>query len=256
MKLFRILTAAILIPLVGCAHSQGEKMKDIRVETSEEIVAGWREEIKDAASIMVDLETEEGQQLLKESGSKDFAPLHENWVAQLKSHCGAASACVVQNAMQPDAEYTQSGLFTDETAHIITQDVVYRIGFTLEELENMIETRSGLKTTRFHAGKTDEFHSYEEWLEALKANNSSADNNLIINYPIYYMITRENKGGHFSPIAAYHEEKNMVLILEINARRGSYWVDAMDVWEAMNEVDSVSGLNRGWIVVEQPSPKV
>jgi len=233
------------------AMTYAEPVKGVPLETSDEIVAEWRTKIEDAAATLIPLDSDEGQQLLSEVDRTDFELLSDNYVPQLKSHCGAASAVVVQNAMLPDAEFTQDSLFTDETAHIITQDVVYRIGFTLEELDNMIETRSGLKTTRFHAGEKDGQHGYAAWVNALKTNNARPDNHLIINYPTQYPIERENKGGHFSPIAAYHEGRNLVLILEINPRRGSYWLDAKEVWKAMNQIDSVSGMERGWIVVEQ-----
>jgi len=254
MRVPQLLALALLAgtaPTVSSAKTPGE----IPVEASEEALAEWRKKTQDAVSDIIPLDSKEGKELLRETGGPAYEPLAANWVPQLKSHCGAASAVVVQNAMLPGEDFTQSDLFTAETAHIITQDVVYRIGFTLEELDNMIETRSGLQTTRFHAGEEDGMFGYEDWLAALKKNQANPDNHLIINYPVQFMFDRQNKGGHFSPIAAYNEEKNLVLILEINPRRGSYWIDAREVWEAMNEVDSVSELARGWIVVEQQEPE-
>lgn len=248
-QLPRFLALALL---AGAAQNPAtaETTKELHVETSEEVLAEWRAKIQDAVADIIPLDSEEGQKLLGEAKSPDYERLAGNWVPQLKSHCGAASAVVVQNAMLPGEEFTQSGLFTPETAHIITQDVVYRIGFTLEELDNMIETRSGLKTTRFHAGEEEWMYSYEDWLAALKQNQATPGNNLIINYPTEYVIDRQNKGGHFSPIAAYHEEKNLVLILEISPRKESYWIDAHEIWGAMNQVDPISEKVRGWIVVE------
>lgn len=233
---------------------QAEPIQEIKVETSPEILAAYRERMMDAASDMIPLQSEQGQALLEKTARVDYEPLSANWVPQLKSHCGAASAVVVQNTLLPEIGLTQNSLFTEETAHIITQDVVYRIGFTLEELDNMIETRSGLKTTRFHAGEEEDWqHGYDAWVAALKRNAASSSDHLIINYATDYMFDRQNKGGHFSPIAAYNEEENLVLILEISPKRESYWIDARDVWESMNQVDRVSGLVRGWIVVEKPA---
>lgn len=203
---------------------------------------------------MIDLDTPEGLALVDTTAAVDYAPLRANWVPQLKSHCGAASAVVVQNALQPGAGYTQDGLFTPETAHIITQDVVYRIGFTLEELTTMINARSGLKTARFHAGPGEGEHSYEDWIAALKKNRQSDRDHLIVNYAVNWLYTRENTGGHFSPIADYRESDNRVLVLEINPSRPSFWVDARELYDAMCLVDRISGRVRGWIVVESSVP--
>lgn len=208
-------------------------------------------EIAPAVVPMVALGTEAGRALLDYTTAVDYAPLAANWVGQLKSHCGAASAVVVQNALLDGADYTQDTLFIPETAHIITQEVVYRIGFTLEELTNMIHVRSGLKTTRFHAGEGEDEHGYDAWIAALKKNRESPEDQLIVNYAVNWLYRRENSGGHFSPIADYNEAENMVLVLEINSSRPSYWVDARELWNAMNKVDSVCGLVRGWIVVEK-----
>jgi len=56
-------------------------------------------------------------------------------------------------------------------------------------------------------------------------------------------------GGHFSPIAAYNEEEDMVLVLEINANREKFWTSSRDLYQSVESIDPVCGLNRGWIVV-------
>jgi len=200
---------------------------------------------------MVELDTPEGWALLDRTAAVDFEPLHQNWVAQLKSHCGAASAVVVNNALRPADPLTQDCLFTPETAHIITQDVVYRIGFTLEELTEMIKTRTGLEAERFHAGTDEGQYDYAAFRAALIHNRMSPDDQLIINFPVRWLRGEGNRGGHFSPIADFNEAENQVLVLEINQSRPIFWVDAEHLWESLATVDSVSGTNRGWIVVRR-----
>ena len=201
---------------------------------------------------MIELDSPEGWALLDRTTAVDFEPLHQNWVAQLKSHCGAASAVVVNNALRPADPLTQDCLFTPETAHIITQDVVYRIGFTLEELTEMIKTRTGLEAERFHAGTDEGHHDYAAFRAALLRNRESPDDQLIINFPVRWLSGEGNRGGHFSPIAEFNEAENMVLVLEINQTRPIFWVDAEHLWESLATVDRVSGMNRGWIVVRRP----
>ena len=214
-----------------------------------------REKLLEAAAKMVPLKSDEGAALLDEKAAIDFAPLAAKWIPQLKSHCGAASAVIVQNALKPGEAYTQDSLFIPETAHIITQDVVYKQGFTLEELMTMINTRSGLATSRFHAGTEDGEFGYDAWIAALKKNRLSGDDVLISNYAVNWLYKRVNSGGHFSPVADFDEATNQVLILEVNADREPFWVDAREMWDAMNKVDKVSGRVRGWLVVEKPAAK-
>lgn len=204
--------------------------------------------LSEAVVPMIGLSTPEGQALLGPD-EVDYETLAPSWVAQYKSHCGAASAVVVVNALKPEMNLDQDDLFVPETAHIITQDVVYRMGFTLEELTNMIATRSGLPATRFHAGDGESEYSYEAFLDALRRNRESPGDQIIINYATGWVINRTNTGGHFSPIVAYHEAEDLVLVLEVNPARESFWVKSRELYDAMNKVDRVSSRVRGWIVV-------
>ncbi len=210
-----------------------------------------RLEMKHAPARMIPFDTPEGRVLLDEESAIDHAPLAANWVAQLKSHCGAASAVVVQNSLIPGGGFTQDNLFDERTADIIQQETVYQIGFTLEELARTIHARSGLAVDRFHAGNGPDEHGYEKWIEALKANRLDAGRRIIVNYATGWPARRSNSGGHFSPIADYHEGENLVLIQEINASRSSFWCDARELWDSMNQVDGVSDRVRGWLEVRK-----
>jgi len=203
----------------------------------------------------IELDSPEGWALLDREKALDFESLHANWVPQLKSHCGAASSVVVNNALRPDDVLTQDCLFIDETAHIITQDVVYRIGFTLEELTEMIKTRTGLEAERFHAGDGEGFHGYDAFRQALLDNRTNPDDHLIINFAGGWLRGEGNRGGHFSPIADYNPEEDMVLVLEINSQRPIFWVDSRSLYDSLATVDRISGTNRGWILVNRTPPK-
>ena len=98
------------------------------------------------------LQTSEGRALLDEKKAVDYLPLRNVWVPQLKSHCAACTAVMVLNALQPGRNYNQYNLFQERTDRIIKQDVVFRQGFTLEEMAAFIPARSGLKAEFFHAG--------------------------------------------------------------------------------------------------------
>ncbi|MCU0793194.1 MAG: gamma-glutamyltransferase, partial [Opitutaceae bacterium] len=186
------------------------------------------------AAGLVRLDSEPGR-ALRTPDAPDYEPLRQKWVPQLKSHCGACSAVIVNNSLLPGAGFTQDSIFNASTAHIIAQETVYKIGFTLEELTEMIRTTSGLRATRYHAGEDAAAgeHGYAAWLAALKADRQSANDRLICNFATGWLRERKNNGGHFSIVADYNEAKNQVLILEVSGGRPSFWVDTREMWDAM-----------------------
>jgi len=59
--------------------------------------------------------------------------------------------------------------------------------------------------------------------------------------------------GHFSPIAAYHEETDRVLVLDVaRFKYAPYWVGVDELFESMRENDSVTHKPRGWFVLSPP----
>lgn len=202
------------------------------------------------ASKMIVLDTEEGRALL-DPASPDYEPLRSHWEPQLKSHCGACSAVIVANSLVPGAGHTQNSIFNERTAHIITQDVVYKQGFTLEELHKTILAATGLRAERFHAGAAEGEFGYEDFVSALKANRANPQSRIICLFSRGWLRERKNLNGHFCPVADYNEAENKVLLLEVSQGRHSFWVDAKELWEAMNQVDKVCDRVRGWIVVSR-----
>ena len=55
-------------------------------------------------------------------------------------------------------------------------------------------------------------------------------------------------GGHFSPIGAYHESTDSVLVLDVaRFKYPPYFVQLQDLWTATEEVDEATGQTRGWL---------
>jgi glutathione gamma-glutamylcysteinyltransferase len=56
--------------------------------------------------------------------------------------------------------------------------------------------------------------------------------------------------GHFSPIAGYHRQKRMVLILDVaRFKYPSFWVKVDELYKAMQEIDATTGKPRGYILL-------
>jgi glutathione gamma-glutamylcysteinyltransferase len=59
--------------------------------------------------------------------------------------------------------------------------------------------------------------------------------------------------GHFSPIAAYHEETDQVLVLDVaRFKYAPYWVRVEDLFQSMRDLDSVTKKPRGWFLLSPP----
>jgi hypothetical protein len=212
------------------------------------------------AKKMISLESGEGQALLQGHDAPDYFPLKKNWVAQLRMHCCAASSVIVMNSLQLGKNYTQNNLFIPETAHIITQDEVFRGKFTLEKLADIIHTRSGLKTEYYHAGLGKSEYDYSKFLEHLKKNRKSPNDHIIINYSFASIRGKGTRRGHCSPVADYNEEKDMVLMLEVKGKfkvlifevgGKPFWISSKDIYTAMNTIDPVCDRHRGWLIVRK-----
>lgn len=84
--------------------------------------------------------------------------------------------------------------------------------------------------------------SVEALREVLRAANDPKQR-LLINFhrrPLFGA-----GGGHHSPIGGYLEAEDLVLVLDVNERFGPWLVSSARLFEAMDSVDSSSGMKRG-----------
>lgn len=78
--------------------------------------------------------------------------------------------------------------------------------------------------------------------------NITISNNkyLILNYYLGALFNNKDS-GHYSPIVAYDEETDSVLIMDVASHLGTWiWVKLEEIYRMMN---SIGGLKRGYIVV-------
>ena len=59
--------------------------------------------------------------------------------------------------------------------------------------------------------------------------------------------------GHFSPVAAYNDKTDEVLVLDVaRFKYAPYWVPVEELYRAMQDVDTVSRRPRGWFILQPP----
>lgn len=204
---------------------------------------------------LINLNSPEGEKLLMESKAiKDYFPLSIQFVTQKnQAYCGVASSIMVLNSLSipaPEAPefgsyhiFTQDNFFNAQTQQVIAPEVVARQGMTLEQLGKLLETYP-VKAEVHHGGDV----TLEEFRTLVSKNLQEPGNFVLVNY-LRKTIGQET-GGHISPVAAYNQETDRFLILDVSRYKyPPVWVKAEELWQAMATVDSTSGKTRGFVLV-------
>jgi hypothetical protein len=153
-----------------------------------------------------------GESLLRDADAKiDYRLLSEHLESQeLRSYCGVASSVTVLNSLGRSLD--QSTFFDVDSAD--------------------------------HADAI----SLDGFREIVRDNLQEPDNFVLVNYQ--REVLGQRRVGHISPIAAYDEESDLVLILD--AASYNYpptWVPLAQMHSAMATIDSASGKARGFVEV-------
>ena len=202
------------------------------------------------------LNSAEGFRRLEESDRRSFVTLGMFFLSQeTQTFCGVASSTMALNALVSKKErplvpewspyrlFAQSVFFTPEVEKIAPRNGVLANGMTLQQLGDALGTFP-VKVGVSHASDKSEEDFRKDATEALRGSASY----LIVNY--LRTSVGQNGGGHFSPIAAYHEKSDSFLVYDV--ARYKYppsWVKTTDLWNAMNTIDPDSGKTRGYLLV-------
>ena len=164
-----------------------------------------------------------------------------------RSYCGVASSVTALNALGY-ISLTQEAYFEPEQVNAVApMEQVLFGGMTLDTLGALLNAH-GADANVLHA----EDVTIEEFRSSAIGNLQREGDFVLINYLRSTM--GQETGGHISPIAAWDVETDRVLVLDVaDYKYPPVWVDAALLFEAMNAVDSESGLSRGAVFVEFPT---
>ena len=202
----------------------------------------------------------QGQMLLFRSRTRaDYLPLAETFLTQASlSYCGAASAAMVLNSLalpapetpgySPYRFWTQHNLFSTAAARAaVAPETVARQGMTLSELAGLLAA-NGATVHRWHGDGL----SLPQFRGLLKRSLADPADRLLVNY--HRSALGQRGGGHISPLAAYDDRTDRVLILDVaRYRYPSVWVPSESLWNAIRMVDSSSGRSRGVLRISNPA---
>lgn len=196
-------------------------------------------------STLVAIDTTHGQQLLSEASTVDHAPLQRWFERQEKlTFCSVASSVITLNALLGYDAHDQDKFFNKPTIAAIRKRSDVEInGMTLAQLGSvLLEYRIAVVMRHVEDESLDEFRSYAV------ANLRRPKDFMIVNYR--REVLGQTRGGHFSPLAAWHEASDRFLILDTaDYKYPPMWVPAATLFAAMADVDSASGRSRGYLAV-------
>lgn len=155
------------------------------------------------------------------------------------SFCGPASVVNVQRSL---------GARSDQSVVLEGTGVSTVFGFvpglTLDELASVTRHRTGRNVTILRGLDLPTLRA-----QLVKANDPAV--RFIANFHRGPLFGRG--GGHHSPIAGYLPEEDLVFVLDVNPSYRPWLVSPARLLEAMNTVDSATGLRRGLLRIEPPA---
>ena len=197
----------------------------------------------------------EGRQLFREA----LAAGHmEGWFALSEQYhtqadpafCGLGTLVVVLNALEIDPGRIWKGPWRWYGEDLLDccqpLEKVQQNGITLDELACLARCNGATSSTvRADQAGVDEFR------DAVRAATAAARGPVLV---AGYARTAlgQTGSGHFSPIAGYHPDRDLALILDVaRFKYPPHWVRLPLLWQAMTDIDPASGVARGWIVLDR-----
>lgn len=201
--------------------------------------------VLDLPITLIGVDSVEGQQLLESSAHKaDYPQLRASFKTQVYlSYCGVATGVIVTNALTGTATSTQANWFDELPGGTRSAYETFFGGMTLSQFEGLIQARN-FEARRVHGGAL----SLQDFRQRVVDNMLNPENTFVINY--HRPVLDQKGGGHFSPVAAYHEASDRVLILDVAAHKyPPVWATLESVWKALDTTDKSAHAQRGFVEV-------
>jgi glutathione gamma-glutamylcysteinyltransferase len=234
----------------GC----GKEVKDLIIKSEPMTTESFSFHGRILPDHLTSLESPRGQEIFHESFTSghatNFFSLITNFASQSDvSMCGPASLAMVLNALKLDPMRTWRRpwrWWSDEMFACCdgSLEVMKKRGVTLEFFDRIAKKQKGISVETRGPGSLEEFRNI------LKQSAKQYDCHVIVSFG------RESLGqtgiGHFSPVAAVHESKDLALVLDVaRFKYPPYWVKIDELHMAMLGADPETGMSRGYSVIKK-----
>ena len=219
---------------------------------------------------LIALNSEEGRNMLLSCKNLNlYFSLAEQFMNQSDpAYCGVTTLAMMLNVYKQDPSSLRwkGGwrFYADEqsvlshcTCYLNHPQYIKRKGITMEEFQTLTQCHK-IPVQTFYASNTsyEQFQSHIQHIFSHDYNNNNNDNHQEDQYVVvsFARSKLEQTGdGHFSPLAAYHEPSNQVLLLDVaRFKYTPYWIPLETLYNAMTEIDAVTQKSRGWFLFSTP----
>jgi glutathione gamma-glutamylcysteinyltransferase len=193
--------------------------------------------------------SEQGRALFREALAagtmESYFPLAEQHHTQADpAFCGLGSLVMVLNALAIDPGRLWRGpwrWFSEELLDCcVPLEVVRNAGLTLDEV-GCLARCNGAKVAVMRAGQVSE----AELRAAIVRSSRSVGGPFLIASYLRHVLGQTGL-GHFSPIAGYHPERDVALLLDVaRFKYPPHWVPVSQLFAAMLPLDPATGKSRG-----------
>lgn len=219
-------------------------------------IPGWADE----KPVLVYWDSAEGMALRSHiPADADYWPLSSTFAVQnTQTFCAVASAVTVLNAMpikkpvdplyKPYAYFTQSNFFSPDVSKVISAETVLAVGMTREQMVKTL-IQQGVKAESI-AGDSFDNEGLRNLLQKMLGDDGQF---VLVNY--LRATFGQVGGGHWSVLAAFDEDSDRVLILDVaKYKYPPVWVEVDTLRQAIATVDTTSQKARGLVIVRTGSP--
>lgn len=185
---------------------------------------------------------------MKRGHAEVFFDLIANYQTQSEpSYCGLTTLSMILNTLSIDPRRIWKfpwRWYTEEMLECcLTLEEIRKNGLTMDQLRAISRCEGAL--TRAYRGKEE-----ESVRGTVKECVGRSDRILVACYD--RKVLGQTGSGHFSPIAAYDEVSDSVLILDTaRFKYTPHWVDLSDLVNATRSVDPQTGVERGFLTFER-----
>jgi len=232
---------------------------------------------------VVNWNSEEGIKRFERASFKgDFYRLAHHFKPQVNpAACGQAAATVVLSAIYEmnqtpfpvieewpiaigDKKYplqyrlvNETNFFNEKTDKVLDRRVIsmrltdkstgtFGGGIDIDQLQKMLKIH-GVKSKLVNVKEFSD-DKLLGFRNLLKQVLNSDQEFLILNYDHSY---KNLIGGHFSPVVAYDEQSDSILMLDVAAHRNPWiWINLSDIFHAMNTKNYAQTSYRGYLIVD------
>jgi hypothetical protein len=185
----------------------------------------------------------------------DFYQLVNFYQPQINPlYCSAATSVIILNALNSGNFIKQEDFFNQKTDKIKLKTIIdkiekdqngnYDAGLSLSDLAKILSQIYNLKVELNYA-ENNNAKNFRKIVRKILNENQQF---LITNFDGKILGHKTN--GHISPIAAYDEESDSLLVLDVALHKNQwFWVDLEELYKAMNTKDEEN--YRGFLIVKK-----